>query len=127
MWRKALRTQLFKLGEEPVERGSLEILKLNRIIHDPARLLILTFLYPVAKLDYLSLRRAIKFTTGNLSRQLQILEKAGYVAIEFQGEVSGDDLRDDEERARSSCAVCGNAEAGYESDGGREGKLAERY
>lgn len=70
-----------------MERGSLEILKLNRIIHDPARLLILTFLYPVAKLDYLSLRRAIKFTTGNLSRQLQILEKAGYVAIEkrFKG------------------------------------------
>ena len=67
--------------------GSLEILKLNRIIHDPARLLILTFLYPVLKLDYLSLRKAIKLTTGNLSRQLQILEKAGYVAIEkrFKG------------------------------------------
>lgn len=67
--------------------GSLEILKLNRIIHDPARLLILTFLYPVPKLDYLSLRKAIKLTTGNLSRQLQILEKAGYVAIEkrFKG------------------------------------------
>ena len=70
-----------------MERGSLEILKLNRIIHDPARLLILTFLYPVPKLDYLTLRKAIKFTTGNLSRQLQILEKAGYVAIEkrFKG------------------------------------------
>lgn len=67
--------------------GSLEILKLNRIIHDPARLLILTFFYPVPKLDYLSLRKAIKLTTGNLSRQLQILEKAGYVAIEkrFKG------------------------------------------
>jgi DNA-binding MarR family transcriptional regulator len=70
-----------------VARGSLEILKLNRIIHDPARLLILSFLYPVPKLDYLSLRKALKFTTGNLSRQLQILEKAGYVAIEkrFKG------------------------------------------
>ena len=31
--------------------GSLELLKLNRLIHDPGRLLILTFLYPVAKLD----------------------------------------------------------------------------
>lgn len=67
--------------------GSLEILRLNRMIHDPSRLLILTFLYPVPKLDYLSLRKAIKLTTGNLSRQLQILEKAGYVAIEkkFKG------------------------------------------
>ena len=68
-------------------RGSLEILKLNRMIHDPTRLLILTFLYPVPKLEYVSLRKALKLTTGNLSRQLQILEKAGYVAIEkrFKG------------------------------------------
>ena len=68
-------------------RGSLELLKLNRMIHDPTRLLILTFLYPVPKLDYLSLRKALKFTTGNLSRQLQILEKAGYVLIQkgFKG------------------------------------------
>lgn len=67
--------------------GSLELLKLNRMIHDPTRLLILTFLYPVPKLDYLSLRKALRLTTGNLSRQLQILEKAGYVAIEkgFKG------------------------------------------
>jgi hypothetical protein len=35
-----------------VAHGSLEILKLNRIIHDPARLLILTFLYPVPKLGH---------------------------------------------------------------------------
>lgn len=81
MWRKALADQHLS-WEEPVAPGSPEILKLNGIIHDRARLLILTFLYPVTKLDYLSLRKAIKFTTGNLSRQLQILEKAGYVAIE---------------------------------------------
>ena len=49
--------------------------------------LILTFLYRVPRLDYLSLRKTIKLTTGNLSRQLQILEKAGYVLIEkgFKG------------------------------------------
>ena len=68
-------------------RGSLELLRLNRMIHDPTRLLILTFLYPVAKLDYLSLRKALRLTTGNLSRQLQKLERAGFVAIEkgFKG------------------------------------------
>ena len=39
------------------------------------------------KLDYLSFRKTIKLTTGNLSRQLQILERADYVAIEkrFKG------------------------------------------
>ena len=67
--------------------GSLELLKLNRVIHDPTRLLILTFLYPVAKLDYLDLRKGMRVTTGNLSAQLQKLEKAGYVLIQkgFKG------------------------------------------
>ena len=70
-----------------MSRGSLEILKLNRMIHDPTRLLILSFLYPVAKLDYLELRKGMKVTTGNLSAQLQKLEKAGYVLIQkgFKG------------------------------------------
>ena len=62
--------------------GSLELLKLNRLIHDPGRLLILTFLYPVAKLDYLELKKRIRFSAGNLSSHLAKLEKAGYVAIE---------------------------------------------
>jgi DNA-binding MarR family transcriptional regulator len=68
-------------------RGSLEILKLDRLIHNPARLLILTFLYPVGKLDYVDLQRRLRLTTGNLSAQLQKLERAGYVAIEkkFKG------------------------------------------
>ena len=68
-------------------RGSLELLKLDRLIHDPSRLLILTFLYPVAKLDYLSLQKKLRLTTGNLSWQLRKLEKAGFVAIEkrFKG------------------------------------------
>lgn len=67
--------------------GSLELLKLDRLIHDPSRLLILTFLYPVGKLDYLSLQKKLRLTTGNLSWQLRKLEKAGFVAIEkkFKG------------------------------------------
>ncbi len=68
-------------------RGSLELLKLDRLIHDPTRLLILTFLYPVAKLDYLYLQKQLKLTAGNLSAHLGRLEKAGYVAVEkrFKG------------------------------------------
>jgi len=67
--------------------GSLELLKLNRLIHDPGRLLILTFLYPVAKLDYLELKKRIRFSAGNLSSHLSKLEKAGYVLIQkgFKG------------------------------------------
>jgi DNA-binding transcriptional ArsR family regulator len=68
-------------------RGSLEILKMGRLIHDPTRLLILTFLYPLAKRDYLWLQKNLKLTAGNLSSHLARLEKAGYVAIEkgFKG------------------------------------------
>jgi DNA-binding MarR family transcriptional regulator len=61
--------------------------KKNRLIHDPGRLLILSFLYPVAKLDYLELKKRARFTTGNLSCHLAKLEKAGYVLIQkgFKG------------------------------------------
>jgi winged helix DNA-binding protein len=42
---------------------------------------------PVAKLDYLELKKRMRFSTGNPSSHLAKLEKAGYVAIEkrFKG------------------------------------------
>jgi DNA-binding MarR family transcriptional regulator len=68
-------------------RGSLELLKLDRLIHDASRLLILTFLYPVARVDYLNLQKRLGLSQGNLSSHLAKLERAGYVAIEkgFKG------------------------------------------
>lgn len=68
-------------------RGSLEVLKLDRLIHDPTRLLILTFLYQVPTLEYLWLQKQLTLTTGNLCSHLAALEKARYVAIEkgFKG------------------------------------------
>ena len=70
-----------------MKRGSLELLKLDRLIHEPERLLILTARYPVAKMEYLRLQRNWKFKQGNLSFHLAILERAGYVAVEkkFKG------------------------------------------
>ena len=49
--------------------------------------MILTALYPVAKMEYLRLERNWRFKQGNLSYHLAILEKAGYVAVEkkFKG------------------------------------------
>ena len=68
-------------------RGSLELLKLNRIIHEPERLMILTALYPVVKMEFLRLQREWRFKQARLSGHLAVLEKAGYVAIEkrFKG------------------------------------------
>jgi DNA-binding MarR family transcriptional regulator len=68
-------------------RSSLGLLQLDRIIHEPERLMILTALYPVAKMEYLRLQKEWKFKQGRLSSHLAVLEKAGYVAIEkrFKG------------------------------------------
>ena len=60
---------------------------LDRTIHEPGRLLILTALYPVERMEFLRLQREWNFRQGNLSSHLRKLEKAGYVAVEkkFKG------------------------------------------
>jgi DNA-binding MarR family transcriptional regulator len=60
---------------------------LDRVIHEPARLLIITMLYPVASMDFLRLNKVLGYTQGNLSSHLAKLEAAGYVALDkkFKG------------------------------------------
>jgi DNA-binding MarR family transcriptional regulator len=60
---------------------------LDHIIHAPARLMVLTYLYVVESADYVFLMRLTGLTWGNLSAHLGKLEEAGYVAIhkEFRG------------------------------------------
>ncbi len=62
---------------------------LDRIIHEPARLMILAFLVDVAEADFLFLQRETGLTPGNLGAHLARLEEAGYVAIDksFRGKV----------------------------------------
>lgn len=54
---------------------------IDRIIHEPARLSILTYLYVIEGADFLFLERQTGLTRGNLSSHLSKLEKAGYVKI----------------------------------------------
>jgi DNA-binding MarR family transcriptional regulator len=54
---------------------------LDRVIHEPARLMVMTVLYAVPEADYLYLQRECGLTQGNLSRHLAKLEEVGYVAI----------------------------------------------
>jgi DNA-binding MarR family transcriptional regulator len=54
---------------------------IDRLIHEPARLLILSYLYVVESADFLFLMRQTGLTRGNLSSHLSKLEAAGYVAI----------------------------------------------
>jgi DNA-binding MarR family transcriptional regulator len=60
---------------------------IDPIIHAPARLMILTYLYVVESVDYVFLMRMTRLTWGNLSNHLTKLEEAGYVTIqrEFRG------------------------------------------
>lgn len=63
--------------------------ELDRLIHEPARLLIVTILSTVESADFLFLQRETQLTKGNLSAHLSKLEEAGYVGIEktFKGKL----------------------------------------
>src|SRR5512138_2372023 len=63
--------------------------EVDRIIHEPARLLIVTILFAVEKADFLYLLHETGLTKGNLSAHLLKLENAAYVKIEktFRGKI----------------------------------------
>jgi DNA-binding MarR family transcriptional regulator len=61
--------------------GSEELV-LDRLIHEPARLAILTVLSSVQAADFVFLQRTTGLTQGNLSSHLTKLEEAGLVGIE---------------------------------------------
>ena len=65
------------------------VTSLDRLIHEPARLLIVTILASVASADFLFLQRETGLTRGNLSAHLSKLEEAGYIKIEktFKGKL----------------------------------------
>jgi len=65
------------------------VTELDRLIHEPARLLIVTILSTVESADFLYLQRETELTKGNLSAHLRKLEDAGYVKIQktFKGKL----------------------------------------
>ena len=62
--------------------GEDDDLVLDRLIHEPGRLAILTVLSSVQDADFIFLQRATRLTKGNLSSHLSKLEEAGLVTIE---------------------------------------------
>jgi len=60
---------------------------INKLIHEPARLNIMTRLYVVESADFLFMMRQTGLTFGNLSAHMGKLEKVGYIEIikEFVG------------------------------------------
>ena len=58
------------------------IADLDRIVHSPARLMILAYLAAVESVDFIFLMNQVNLTRGNLSSHLKTLEEAGYVAVQ---------------------------------------------
>ena len=55
---------------------------INKMIHEPARLLLMANLYVVESADFLFLMRQTGMTFGNLSSHMSRLEAAGYIDVE---------------------------------------------
>jgi DNA-binding MarR family transcriptional regulator len=72
---------------EPAEKALQPIANLDRLIHEPARLMILAVLYVVESADFTFLMRQTGLTWGNLSSHMSKLEEAGYIEVEkkFKG------------------------------------------
>lgn len=67
--------------QENHEREMDAIDRLDRIIHEPARLKIMTRLYIVESGDFVYLVRTTGIKPGNLSSHMTKLEEAGYVEV----------------------------------------------
>lgn len=60
---------------------------LDRLIHEPARLMIMAVLYVIESGDFTFLMSQTGLTWGNLSSHMSKLEEAGYIEVEkeFKG------------------------------------------
>jgi DNA-binding MarR family transcriptional regulator len=59
-----------------------QLADIDPLIHSPARLMVLTYLYVVDSIDFVYLKRITGLSWGNLSTHLTKLADAGYVKIE---------------------------------------------
>jgi DNA-binding MarR family transcriptional regulator len=71
------------MSAEPIRGENLQPLaEIDRVIHEPARLMIVAYLYVVESADFTFLMRQTGLTWGNLSSHMSKLEEAGYVEVE---------------------------------------------
>jgi DNA-binding MarR family transcriptional regulator len=56
--------------------------EIDRLVHEPARLMILAVLYVVESADFVFLMNQTSLTWGNLSAHMSKLEQAGYIEVQ---------------------------------------------
>ncbi len=61
--------------------------EIDRLVHEPARLMLMALLYVVESADFIFLMNQTGLTWGNLSTHMTKLEEAGYIEVEksFKG------------------------------------------
>ncbi|MFC1651183.1 winged helix-turn-helix domain-containing protein [Candidatus Latescibacterota bacterium] len=69
-------------SNKPNDGGQPQANVIDRLIHEPARFIIMANLYVVESADFLFLTRQTGLTRGNLSSHMSKLEAAGYLEIE---------------------------------------------
>jgi DNA-binding MarR family transcriptional regulator len=67
---------------KPSQEGLRDLRGVDRVVHEPARLMILMVLYGVKEADALFLLNTTELTWGNLSSHVGKLEEAGYVEVD---------------------------------------------
>ncbi len=78
---------------EKAERGvslvARSLVEVDRLIHEPARLMLVAILSVVESADFLYLQRETGLTKGNLSSHIARLEEAGYLTVEktYRGKI----------------------------------------
>ena len=68
-------------ADKTSDSGGRPLLTIDRLIHEPARLVIVSTLYVVERADFLFLMRQTNMTQGNLSSHMNKLEGAGYIEV----------------------------------------------
>jgi DNA-binding transcriptional ArsR family regulator len=66
---------------EPENEGLQPLAEIDRIVHEPARLMILATLNAVDTADFIFVERQTGLTRGNLSSHMSKLEQAKYLEI----------------------------------------------
>lgn len=56
--------------------------EIDQLVHAPARLMVMTYLYVVESIDFVYLKRITGLSWGNLSTHLTKLEEGGYLRLE---------------------------------------------
>jgi DNA-binding MarR family transcriptional regulator len=79
--------ELANQGKKQTTDSLSEIMNIDRLVHSPARLSILTYLSVVEEGDAVYLLNQTGLTWGNLSANVTRLQEAGYIEVvkEFKG------------------------------------------